>query len=743
MKPLFRWVALAAASPLLAASPAHAYRVLIDYNTFQVADGLSGTNSLKCDGIWNIPQNSNLTTAQWETVYSGDGPGWTVSEDNPPPNNVGTAPNNNYTSVETYAGYVNDAFCYNETGSTVGGTLLSDSQITADAANHGGQVVVLTRGYSTNTSNGWYTAVQRCLSNSLVSGVAMETVSSYSSYDCDALVDAVLKAGKRMYFLLPSGNDAYFAASVNYLKWKQPADMQNANVFVVVCPYQTQSAPWYGDVNSAQGTIALAEELNGVSGGGVADNIYSINNWHSGLALTESGTGNSAPVEQANYTGATSQGWYLTYLGGGNYSFINSESFRAMDVASASTAAGAGIVTYASDTYAGGNDQLFSFTPQTNGSDNFKAACSGLSTEPSGGSQTAGVDLVQEPYTTATYQDWVFNLLTPTITSFSPGSGPVGTSVVVTGTNFYDVASVSFNGVTAGSYTVNSPTQITVTLPSGATTGAVSLAALGDVATSSTNFTVTVPDLTITNSHTGNFTQADTGDTYTITVTNSGVGPTIGTVSVADTLPSGLTATALTGTGWTAAANFLSATRTDALAAGSSYPHLTLTVNVSATAAASLTNTATVSGGGETNTANDTATSPTTIIALTPSQAWRYQYFGTTADTGNAADSADPSGDGLDNLLKYALGLNPLVPTVSTVTADTTTGYLRLTVPKNANATDIDFAVQVTGNLGNPGSWTTAGTTIEQSTASLLQVYDNTPLSAGGQQFIRLQVIRP
>ena len=122
----------------LLASNAQAYRVLIDYNTFKVATGISNTPSLECDGIWNIPQNSDLSTAQWDTVYTNDGPGWTVSEDNPPANNVGTAPNNNYNSVNAYAGYVNDAMCYNETGSTVGGTLLSDSQITADAANHGG-----------------------------------------------------------------------------------------------------------------------------------------------------------------------------------------------------------------------------------------------------------------------------------------------------------------------------------------------------------------------------------------------------------------------------------------------------------------------------------------------------------------------------------------------------------------------------------------------------------------------------
>src|SRR5581483_9940544 len=123
-----------------------------------------------------------------------------------------------------------------------------------------------------------------------------------------------------------------------------------------------------------------------------------------------------------------------------------------------------------------------------------------------------------------------------------------------------------------------------------------------------------VPDLTITKSHTGNFTQGQTGATYTITATNSGNAATSGTVTVADTLPTGLTVTAIAGTGWTCSTPpTLSCTRTDALSAGSSYPAITLTVNVAANAPASVTNTATVSGGGETNTANDTATDVTTI----------------------------------------------------------------------------------------------------------------------------------
>ena len=302
---------------------------------------------------------------------------------------------------------------------------------------------------------------------------------------------------------------------------------------------------------------------------------------------------------------------------------------------------------------------------------------------------------------------------------------------------------MSFNGTPAASVTVNSATQITAVAPNGFTAGPIVVTTFGDAATSATNFTTSPSDLTASSTHAGGFTQADTGDTYTLTVANAGASATSGTVTLTDTLPTGLTATAMTGTGWTCNVSTLTATRADSLAAGSSYPAITLTVNVAATAPASVTNQVAVAGGGETNTANDTGSDVTAITALTPSQSWRYEYFGTTADSGNAADTANPAGDGIDNLLKYARGLNPLAPAVNPATETTSGGYLTLTVPKNPKATDLTYTVQVNGDLTDAAGWTSTGTTtILQSTSSLLEVRDNTPVSGTTKRFIRLQVSR-
>jgi uncharacterized repeat protein (TIGR01451 family) len=129
------------------------------------------------------------------------------------------------------------------------------------------------------------------------------------------------------------------------------------------------------------------------------------------------------------------------------------------------------------------------------------------------------------------------------------------------------------------------------------------------------------PDLTITMVHSGNFTQGQISAAYTITGNNVGSAATSGLVTVSDTLPTGLTATAISGNGWTCAQPAGPCTRLDALPSNGSYPSITLTVNVAGDAPASLINTASVAGGGEINTSNNSASDPTTIPSLS-SPAW-------------------------------------------------------------------------------------------------------------------------
>ena len=216
-----------------------------------------------------------------------------------------------------------------------------------------------------------------------------------------------------------------------------------------------------------------------------------------------------------------------------------------------------------------------------------------------------------------------------TITA-TAASGTISLSggTIATGGNCTFAANVT--GVAAG----NQINAVAATSTNGGT---------GNTATASV--TVLVPDLTISKSHTGNFTQGQSGAAYALTVSNTGAGPTSGAVTVSDTLPAGLTATAIGGTGWTCSLGTLSCTRSDALPAGSSYPVITLTVSVVPEAPASVTNTATVSGGGESNTSNDTASDPTTIVvnAVTPVITSLYQP---TIQAGSPAFTLTVNGSG-------------------------------------------------------------------------------------------------
>ena len=81
---------------------------------------------------------------------------------------------------------------------------------------------------------------------------------------------------------------------------------------------------------------------------------------------------------------------------------------------------------------------------------------------------------------------------TPTVmTSFSPTFGPSGTTVTISGFNFGSNPVVEFDGTTATGVTVVNANTLTATVPTGATTGSITVAGTGGMDTSSGEFTVT------------------------------------------------------------------------------------------------------------------------------------------------------------------------------------------------------------------------------------------------------------
>jgi uncharacterized repeat protein (TIGR03803 family) len=80
--------------------------------------------------------------------------------------------------------------------------------------------------------------------------------------------------------------------------------------------------------------------------------------------------------------------------------------------------------------------------------------------------------------------------VTPVILSFSPSGGKVGSLVTITGNSLTQTTKVTFGGVKATSFTVNSDTHVTATVPTGAKTGRIGITTPGGTATSSGIFTV-------------------------------------------------------------------------------------------------------------------------------------------------------------------------------------------------------------------------------------------------------------
>lgn len=126
----------------------------------------------------------------------------------------------------------------------------------------------------------------------------------------------------------------------------------------------------------------------------------------------------------------------------------------------------------------------------------------------------------------------------------------------------------------------------------------------------------------------------------------------------------------------------------------------------------------------------------------TPFEIWQTTQFG--LDAGNpliAGEQADPDADGSVNLLEYALGSDPNQATVTAITYDFEnvegTDFLRITIPRNPNATDVNFLVVATSDPSDAQSWTASETFVETDTPTLLVVRDTL---AGPLRFLRLRV---
>jgi uncharacterized repeat protein (TIGR01451 family) len=223
------------------------------------------------------------------------------------------------------------------------------------------------------------------------------------------------------------------------------------------------------------------------------------------------------------------------------------------------------------------------------------------------------------------------------------------------------------------------------------------------------NVLAAVPDLGVVMFHGNNFIQGQSG-TYFIIVNNLGTVATSGAVTVADTLPASLTASAMSGPGWSCTVGATSTcTRSDALNGSSAYPIISLTVDVAANASSPVTNTASVSGGGETNTANNSVSDPTVIVPavgdLTTSFATAFptlfqgqsnlSYQVAASNVGNIASSGSVT---VVNTLSTGLTATAISGTGWTCTLSNLTCTRADSLPTNSAFPLINITYNIAGN---------------------------------------------
>ncbi len=133
-----------------------------------------------------------------------------------------------------------------------------------------------------------------------------------------------------------------------------------------------------------------------------------------------------------------------------------------------------------------------------------------------------------------------------------------------------------------------------------------------------------------------------------------------------------------------------------------------------------------------------------------PLDAWQFQQFGTNANNPLiSGPTCDPDGDGIPNLTEYALNLNPLLPSVTGLpTVTITNGHLTLTYTRPKSATDVTYAVEVSGSVVN--GWSSASTEVDQfwqvtdnGDTQTIIARDKMPLTNAPCRFIRLRISRP
>jgi hypothetical protein len=145
-------------------------------------------------------------------------------------------------------------------------------------------------------------------------------------------------------------------------------------------------------------------------------------------------------------------------------------------------------------------------------------------------------------------------------------------------------------------------------------------------------------------------------------------------------------------------------------------------------------------------------------VGNTPSENWRLLHFGSTANTGDAAEASDSDHDGRSNLLEYALVTNPAThdPNPAPTLVVNTNGYSEIQFRRDTTHTDLRIVVEASSDLtagwtaiassihGAPTLATGAHSVTETGRGEMktVTVEDTAPASSFTTRYLRLRVLR-
>jgi hypothetical protein len=135
----------------------------------------------------------------------------------------------------------------------------------------------------------------------------------------------------------------------------------------------------------------------------------------------------------------------------------------------------------------------------------------------------------------------------------------------------------------------------------------------------------------------------------------------------------------------------------------------------------------------------------TGLSITTPAQSQYATWLANYPSITNTSPTADPDNIGVPNLLAYAFNLNPTQSVVTGLpTASNQGGYLTMTFVERIPPTDLNYTVQVSGDLVNwnsgAGYTTQVSVTPINSSTQQVTVRDNILIGSGAPRFIRVNV---